>query len=247
MRTCGEAQILSYSSSGLPTCTFQPLLCTSLYGPGNYTATQSGNCLKSVNTSPSPPSCPSGFIPLCGSSTCVCVSSSPSGGTSLPGTNSTFSPPLATSSLQANPVQCQNTLSCFFVDSLPYAIIAGAGLLLTTLLFLYLARRLCCPASSFPFCCCTRRACHTMAALVCLSSCCRTGGQAVKTPQALDLTPPPPRTRVFKRGGRRQRFVIRSIARGGRGGEVEVPTPPTVTTTSPLTATSSTPLSPPSP
>lgn len=254
MPTCGEAQTLSYTSSGVPTCTSYPLLCTSLYGPGNYTVVlPSGTCLKSVSP-PSTPSCPVGFIPLCGTSTCVCVSSSPSGGTSLPGNTSTFSPPLSTSSLQSNPVHCANPLACFFVDSLPYAILAGVSLLLTTLLLLYLARRLCCPSSTFPFCCCSRGACHTIASLVCFSCCCCcprscTGRKAVKPPQALDLSLPPPRRnpRLFKRAGKRQRFVIRSIVRGG-GGVGEPPLPP-VTTTSPLTTTtssSSAPLSPPS-
>ena len=154
--SCGEAQLTSFNvSTGLAICvnTNSAAQCISLYGPGVYTVSAAGACLRTA-LSPSAPPCPPTYQLSCGV-TCICISPTPGSPALLPGQNaSSAAPPNTISALQASAgLPCSDPAVCYLTQNLPYALGALAALCLGALLVLYLLRRCCCPSSSIPFCC----------------------------------------------------------------------------------------------
>ena len=134
---CGEAQLPAYNATtGIQYCSSNSAatLCVSYYGPGIYTVSPTGNCVRAIITA-SPVACPPGYAPVCGM-TCVCASSA--GASLLPGGNAT--PSSVISSLQvSHGVPCSGVVACFFTQQLPYALCALAVLVGGALLAIYRA------------------------------------------------------------------------------------------------------------
>jgi len=154
--SCGEGQLYTYSSvTGTYYCENHAELCSTYYGPGVFNVSSKGMCIRLV-ASPTTIVCPQNFSPVCGI-TCICVStlSEGGGGTSLPGANSTSLSTNSILSQQANPVRCNGTIECWFINSLPYAILSLSLTSIALLFLLYIFRRCCCPnLTIFPFCLC---------------------------------------------------------------------------------------------
>ena len=167
---CTEAQVPAITSGTLY-CKDSPWRCAALYpeygAAANWTInTVTKKCLLVVSTTTQPVqnntntssvsgntiTCPTNYVPLCGVS-CVCVASDGNSGTIIPGSNATASPiPYVTNrQSSSSSLICSNTIECFFVDRLPYALTILGIILVLLLLCVCCCKRCCCPKS--PWCC----------------------------------------------------------------------------------------------
>ena len=113
-------------------------------------------------------SCPTGYSPLCGA-TCICIPWANSSGNSgsLPaGSNDSSFGTLGSTSISARQARsgasCSDTVTCFFVDQLPYALSVLGLCTLIVLIFAYCIKRRCCPQSP----------CIPPCLINCLNQCC---------------------------------------------------------------------------
>ena len=155
-------------------------------------------------------SCPSGYSPLCVVS-CVCVpwaNTSGGGGGSLPaGSNATSLTTTTTTTISTRQARlgptCDDTVTCFFVNKLPYALAILGVCMLLVLMVAYCCKRCFCPQAPCVPACITRLLC-----------CCCRGKAGRATPQKIVVRSSPTGGGKKRRARSRARSALARAAHG---------------------------------